>query len=46
LSIISSTSVDTLKVFAWVWGAVVILIIIFEEIKGLEIRHDILLNKK
>lgn len=46
LSIISSTSVDTLKVFAWVWGAVVILIIIFEEIKGLEIRHDLLLNKK
>jgi RsiW-degrading membrane proteinase PrsW (M82 family) len=45
LSIISSTSVDTLKVFAWVWGAVVILIIIFEEIKGLEIRHDILLSK-
>jgi RsiW-degrading membrane proteinase PrsW (M82 family) len=46
LSIISSTSVDTLKVFAWVWGAVVILIIIFEEIKGLEIRHDILLQRK
>jgi RsiW-degrading membrane proteinase PrsW (M82 family) len=45
LSIISSTSVDTLKVFAWVWGAVVILIIIFEEIKGLEIRHDILVHK-
>ncbi len=33
LSIIASGTVDSLKVFSWVWGAVVILIILFEEIK-------------
>lgn len=33
LAIISSTSVGTLKVFGWVWLGVVVLIILFEEIK-------------
>ncbi len=33
LSIINGTTSDTLKAFGWVWGAVVILIILFEEIK-------------
>jgi len=33
LSIINGTTADTLKAFAWVWGAVVILIILFEEVK-------------
>lgn len=34
LSIITSAAGDALKSFAWVWGAVVILIILFEEIKA------------
>jgi RsiW-degrading membrane proteinase PrsW (M82 family) len=33
LSIINAGYADTLKTFAWVWGAVVILIILFEEVK-------------
>jgi RsiW-degrading membrane proteinase PrsW (M82 family) len=33
LSIINGNTADTLKAFAWVWGAVVILIILFEEVK-------------
>lgn len=33
LSIINGGTTETLKAFAWVWGAVVILIILFEEIK-------------
>ena len=33
LSIINGGAAETLKAFAWVWGAVVILIILFEEIK-------------
>lgn len=36
LSIINGTVTDTLKVFSWVWIAVVILIILFEEIKGIK----------
>ena len=34
LSIINASSDDTLRSFAWVWVAVVILIILFEEIKS------------
>jgi len=33
LSIINGDAADTLRAFSWVWGAVVILIILFEEIK-------------
>lgn len=33
LSIIDLTGTDILKVFGWVWGAIVILLILFEEIK-------------
>ncbi len=38
LSIISTDSGDTLKTFGWVWGAVVIVIILFEEIKAVHPR--------
>lgn len=38
LSIINETVTNTLKVFGWVWIAVVILIILFEEIKGIEVK--------
>ena len=34
LSIINATSADTLKAFGWIWGAVVVLIILFEEVKA------------
>lgn len=34
LSIINASTAETLKIFAWVWGAVVILIILFEEVKA------------
>lgn len=33
ISIINASSGDTLKTFAWIWGAIVILIILFEEVK-------------
>lgn len=45
LSIINGTSADTFKVFAWVWGAAVILILLFEEIKGFEVKHDTMKEK-
>jgi len=38
LSIINGTSTDTLKAFSWVWGAAVILIVLFEEIKVVKPR--------
>jgi RsiW-degrading membrane proteinase PrsW (M82 family) len=34
LSIINASSTDTLKAFGWIWGAVVVLIILFEEVKS------------
>jgi RsiW-degrading membrane proteinase PrsW (M82 family) len=39
LSIIDETVTNTLKVFSWVWIAVVILIILFEEIKGIRNKN-------
>ncbi len=36
LSIINSNAGDTMKTFAWIWLAVVILIILFEEIKAVK----------
>jgi RsiW-degrading membrane proteinase PrsW (M82 family) len=33
LSIIEASPAETLKTFSWIWGAVVIMIILFEEIK-------------
>ena len=33
ISVIEANSTDTLKAFAWIWGAVVIMIVLFEEIK-------------
>ena len=38
LSIINAGSMDTLRAFGWVWGAVVLLIILFEEIKAVRPR--------
>ncbi len=34
LSIINAGAAETLKAFGWVWGAVVLLIVLFEEIKA------------
>lgn len=34
LSIITGGAGDTLKAFSWIWGAVVILIVLFEEVKA------------
>ncbi len=33
LSIVEASAADTLKTFSWIWGGVVIMIILFEEIK-------------
>ncbi len=38
LSILNASSEDTLKSFAWIWGAIVILIILFEEVKAVRPR--------
>ena len=39
LSIINSINVsDALQIFAWLWGAIVILMILFEEVKAVEPR--------
>ena len=45
LAIITSTAVDTLRVFAWVWAGVIVLIILFEEAKGIELKHNELQNQ-
>ncbi len=34
ITIVHASSADTLKTFGWVWGAVVIVIILFEEVKA------------
>jgi len=39
LSIMNATTIETLKTFTWVWAAVVILIILFEEIKSIRPRR-------
>ncbi|MFA6459249.1 MAG: PrsW family glutamic-type intramembrane protease [Candidatus Paceibacterota bacterium] len=36
LSIISADSLGTLKIFMWIWAAVIILIVMFEEIKAVK----------
>ncbi|MFA6295006.1 MAG: PrsW family glutamic-type intramembrane protease [Candidatus Paceibacterota bacterium] len=41
ISIINSGSANTLQTFAWVWGAVVILIVLFEEIKAVRQKQII-----
>jgi RsiW-degrading membrane proteinase PrsW (M82 family) len=41
LSIINETVTNTLKVFSIVWIAVVILIILFEEVKGVQPKNTI-----
>ena len=39
LSILNADRADILKSFAWIWGAVVLLIILFEEVKAVHIRN-------
>jgi len=39
LSIINETVTNTLKVFSWVWLAVIIMLILFEEIKGVQAKQ-------
>ncbi len=39
LSIINETVTNTLKVFSWVWLAVIITLILFEEIKGVRAKN-------
>ncbi|MEI8327728.1 MAG: PrsW family glutamic-type intramembrane protease [Candidatus Taylorbacteria bacterium] len=39
ISIVNAASNDILKVFAWIWGAVIILIILFEEVKAVRPRY-------
>lgn len=34
ISIVTASSMDTLKAFGWIWGAVVLMIILFEEVKA------------
>ena len=36
LSIINANSGDILKTFAWIWATVVILIVLFEEVKAVK----------
>lgn len=38
ISILNATTEQTLKTFGWIWGGVVLLIILFEEIKAVHIR--------
>ena len=42
LSIVDADAVGVLKIFTWIWAAVVVLIILFEEVKGVKPqRHSI-----
>lgn len=38
LSIIQASASETLKAFGWIWGAVVIMIVLFEEVKAVKPR--------
>jgi len=38
VAIANASSMDALKTFAWVWGAVVIMIVLFEEVKAVRPR--------
>jgi hypothetical protein len=38
ITIVNASAIDTLKTFGWIWGAVVILIVLFEEIKAVRPR--------
>jgi RsiW-degrading membrane proteinase PrsW (M82 family) len=46
LAIINGTSIDALKIFAWVWAGIIVLILLFEEVKGMEIKYQDAANKK
>ena len=41
LSIVAGGSADTLKAFSWIWGAVVILIVLFEEVKAVKPKFEV-----
>lgn len=38
LSIVNAAASDALRTFGWVWGAVVLLIVLFEEVKAVRLR--------
>lgn len=38
LTIVNASAIDTLKAFGWIWGAVVIMIVLFEEVKAVRPR--------
>jgi len=38
ISILNATTEQTLRTFGWIWGAVVLLIILFEEVKAVHMR--------
>ena len=40
LSVISALPQNTLSIFAWIWCAVIVLLILFEEIKAVHRPHD------
>jgi hypothetical protein len=44
LSIINASASDTLKTFGWIWGAVVILIVLFEEVKAVKPRNGTIIK--
>jgi len=40
LAIINSNPTDTLKIYTWVWAGVIVLIVLFQEAKGIESKHN------
>lgn len=46
LSIIDADAANTLRTFAWIWGAVVLLLVFFEEVKAVKPRTAVIFNHK
>lgn len=44
LDTIDTSFTDTLKVFAWVWGATILLLVFFEEVKSVHPRKQLIKN--
>lgn len=42
IAIVNSSGTDALRTFGWVWGAVVILIVLFEEVKAVRPSDEFL----
>jgi hypothetical protein len=38
IAIVGAGAMDTLKAFGWIWGAVVMMIVLFEEVKAVKPR--------